>query len=145
MLIWTARLCKKWLENSLFDILKSGIPLYMLCSFFRPGKIYNDFSTSGLFLHLCPMFGNPYGPSDICFCNKLSSSPPASPSWPTFTGSETTAGGKTCECCLTGNLPANFYFVIVLQFCFNAFSYKLTFVYPTWYRVSNFNLIIYPR
>lgn len=29
---------------------KSCIPLYMLCSFFRPGKIYNDFSTSDLFL-----------------------------------------------------------------------------------------------
>lgn len=139
MLIWIDRLYKKWLENSLFGVNKE-IPFYMLCFFFIPRK--NTWCLIKWFNPSFPMFRNPYDPSHSSFWNKLPSSPPASPSGSTFASSEIRAGGKTCECSFTGNLPANFYFVIVLYFCFNAFWYKFSFVYPTWYRVSNFNLTI---
>ena len=54
------------------------------------------------FIPLFALLSNSHDPSDSSLWNKLSSSPPASPSGFTFTGSGTRTGSKTCEDFFTG-------------------------------------------
>ena len=55
------------------------------------------------FIPLFALLSDSHDPSDSSLWNKLSSSPPASPSGFTFTGSGTRTGSKTCEDFFTGN------------------------------------------